>query len=90
MRALGAMVDEGGRDFDEARERCEQAARRDGRALRAFRQRAAAASPASRTYALEIFEELPTSTSILVPIGGGSGACGNCLVRIGARRRRRG
>ena len=35
-------VDEGGRDFDEARERCEQRARADRRALRAFRQRAAA------------------------------------------------
>ena len=42
MRAFGATVDEGGRDFDEARERCEQAATRDRRALRALGQRAAA------------------------------------------------
>src|SRR6185436_16971815 len=35
------------------------------------------------TYALEIFEELPDVDTILVPLGGGSGACGNCLVRSG-------
>ena len=39
---LAPTVDEGGRDFDEARERCEQAAADDRRALRALRQRAAA------------------------------------------------
>ena len=33
------------------------------------------------TYALEIFEELPDVEVIVVPIGGGSGACGNCIVR---------
>ena len=32
------------------------------------------------TYALEIFEALPDVDTILVPLGGGSGACGNCLV----------
>ena len=63
MRALGAMVDEGGRDFDEARERCEQAARRDGCALCAFRQRAAAASPASRPMRSRSSKSCPTSTS---------------------------
>ena len=42
MRAYGATLEEGGQDFDEARERCEQRARRDRRALRAFGQRAAA------------------------------------------------
>jgi threonine dehydratase len=30
---------------------------------------------------LEIFEAEPAVDVILVPIGGGSGACGNCLVR---------
>ena len=42
MRAYGATVEEGGKDFDEARERCEARARRDRRALRAFRRRAVA------------------------------------------------
>ena len=35
------------------------------------------------TYALEIFDELPDADVILVPIGGGSGACGCCIVRRG-------
>ena len=41
------------------------------------------------TYALEIFEELPDVDVILVPIGGGSGACGCALVRTwtGSRAR---
>ena len=45
--------------------------------------------PASATYALEMFEELPEVDVILVPIGGGSGACGCSLVRtwIGSRAR---
>jgi threonine dehydratase len=41
------------------------------------------------TYALEIFETLPDVAVILVPVGGGSGACGNCIVRtaLGASTR---
>jgi threonine dehydratase len=35
------------------------------------------------TYALEIFEELPDADVIIVPIGGGSGACGCTIVRTG-------
>src|SRR5207248_1922430 len=35
------------------------------------------------TYALEIFEDLPAADVILVPIGGGSGACGCSIVRTG-------
>jgi threonine dehydratase len=39
------------------------------------------------TYALEIFADLPDVDAILVPIGGGSGACGCALVRtsLGSR-----
>lgn len=88
MRALGATVDEGGRDFDEARERCEQAARRTGaRYVHSANEPLLIAGVA--TYALEIFEDLPDVDVILVPIGGGSGACGNCLVRtaLGSRAR---
>jgi threonine dehydratase len=33
------------------------------------------------TYALEIFNELPDADVILVPIGGGTGACGCTIVR---------
>jgi threonine dehydratase len=80
MRALGAVVDEGGRDFDEARERCEQAAAATGaRYVHSADEPLLIAGVA--TYALEIFEQLPAVDVVLVPIGGGSGACGNCLVR---------
>jgi len=80
MRAFGAVVDEGGRDFDEARERCEQAAAATGaRYVHSANEPLLIAGVA--TYALEIFEQLPDVHTIFVPVGGGSGACGNCLVR---------
>jgi threonine dehydratase len=88
MRALGAVVDEGGRDFDEAREICEHAATRSGaRYVHSANEPLLIAGVA--TYALEIFEQLPDVDVIVVPVGGGSGACGNCIVRtaLGARTR---
>src|SRR5262245_51708022 len=88
MRAFGAVVDEGGRDFDEARERCERRATETGaRYVHSANEPLLIAGVA--TYALEIFEQLPDVDVIVVPIGGGSGACGNCLVRnaIGASTR---
>jgi threonine dehydratase len=82
MRAFGAVVEEGGRDFDEARELCEQAATRSGaRYVHSANEPLLVAGVA--TYALEIFEQLPDVNVIVVPIGGGSGACGNCIVRSG-------
>ena len=80
MRAFGAILDEGGRDFDEARERCEDAAQRTGaRYVHSANEPLLIAGVA--TYALEIFEQLPAIDVVLVPVGGGSGACGNCIVR---------
>ena len=80
MRAFGAALDEGGEDFDEARERCEAEAERTGaRYVHSANEPMLLAGVG--TYALEIFEELPDVAVILVPIGGGSGACGNCIVR---------
>jgi threonine dehydratase len=80
MRAFGAVVDEGGVDFDEARERCERAAAETGaRYVHSANEPLLVAGVA--TYALEIFEHLPDVDAVVVPIGGGSGACGNCLVR---------
>jgi threonine dehydratase len=82
MRAFGAVVSEGGRDFDEARERCEQAAAASGaRYVHSANEPMLIAGVG--TYALEIFESLPAVDTVLVPIGGGSGACGNCIVRSG-------
>src|SRR5262249_42512913 len=39
------------------------------------------------TYALEIFEEAPDVDVVVVPIGGGSGACGCGIVRTGLNSR---
>ena len=88
IAALGATVDEGGRDFDAARERCEQRAAGTGaRYVHSANEPLLLAGVG--TYALEIFEELPDVDVILVPIGAGSGAAGNCIVRsaLGARTR---
>ena len=80
MRAMGAMLEEGGRDFDEARERCERVAAETGaRYVHSANEPLLIAGVA--TYALEIFDQLPDVEVILVPLGGGSGACGNCIVR---------
>jgi threonine dehydratase len=80
MAALGAEVDEGGRDFDDARERCEERAAATGaRYVHSANEPLLIAGVG--TYALEIFEMLPAVDVVIVPIGGGSGACGNCIVR---------
>jgi len=82
MRANGAEVIEFGRDFDEARERVEQMQHDRGlRYVHSANEPLLIAGVA--TYALEIFEELPDVDVILVPIGGGSGACGCSIVRSG-------
>ncbi|MGE5242788.1 MAG: threonine dehydratase [Betaproteobacteria bacterium] len=82
MRALGAEVVEHGRDFDQARERVEQM-----QAERRLRYIHSANEPlllaGVGTCALEIFEARPDTEVVLVPIGGGSGACGCCIVRSG-------
>jgi len=86
MRAYGAELIEFGKDFDEAREKVEEM-----QAERALRYVHSANEPlliaGVATYALEIFADLPDVDAILVPIGGGSGACGCALVRtsLGSR-----
>lgn len=88
MRAMGAEVLEHGRDFDEARERVERMVEDEG-----WRYVHSANEPdliaGVGTYAVEIFEALPDVDVILVPIGGGSGACGCCIARsaFGAKAR---
>jgi threonine dehydratase len=58
MRAYGAIVEEGGKDFDEARERCERRAAETGaRYVHSADEPLLIAGVG--TYALEIFEELP-------------------------------
>ena len=82
MRAYGAEVIEFGLDFDEARVRVEQMQHERGlRYVHSANEPLLIAGVG--TYALEIFEALPDVDVILVPIGGGSGACGCALVRTG-------
>jgi len=84
----GATIVEIGRDFDEAREYVERVVRDRGlRYVHSANEPMLIAGVA--TYALELFEELPQVDVILVPIGGGSGACGCSLVRTwtGSRAR---
>jgi threonine dehydratase len=79
MRGFGAELLEYGRDFDEARKRVEEIRKEKG--LRYIH-------PANEpklingvgTYSLEIFADLPDVDDIIVPIGGGSGACGAITV----------
>jgi len=79
MRDFGAEVLFHGRDFDEARERCEGLARERGaRYVHSANEPRLVAGVA--TYALEIFEDAPEVETIIVPVGGGSGAAGACLV----------
>jgi threonine dehydratase len=84
MRALGTEVVFHGRDFDEAREHCEkQAAEHGYRYIHSANEPALIAGVA--TYTVEILEAQPDTEVIVVPIGGGSGAAGACLVAKAAR-----
>lgn len=88
MRAFGADLREGGRDFEEARLSCEQEAGATGaRYVHSANEPMLLAGVG--TYALEIFEAMPDADVVLVPVGGGSGACGLITVRnaLGARAR---
>lgn len=88
IRALGATLREGGRDFDEARERCERTAAETGaRYVHSANEPLLIAGVG--TYALEIFETQPDVDVVLVPIGGGSGACGTIVVRDALQARAR-
>jgi threonine dehydratase len=84
MRALGAEVISRGQDFDEAREHCEKlAAERGYRYIHSANEPALIAGVA--TYTLEILAEQPDTDVIVVPIGGGSGAAGACVVAAAVR-----
>jgi threonine dehydratase len=84
MRALGAEVIFHGRDFDEAREHCEKLATEHGyRYIHSGNEPDLVAGVA--TYTLEILEAQPGIEVIVVPVGGGSGAAGACLVAKAVR-----
>jgi threonine dehydratase len=87
MRAWGATVVEAGRDFDDAREAVErEAARSSVRYVHSANEPLLIAGVA--TIAAELFDALVPDV-VFVPIGGGSGAMGMCLVRSALNLRTR-
>jgi len=79
MRDLGAEIVVHGRDFDEAREHCEQlAAERGSRYVHSANEPDLIAGVGTLT--LEILDEEPAVDVIVVPVGAGSGAAGACIV----------
>jgi threonine dehydratase len=79
MRGLGAEVILHGRDFDEARVHCEELAlERGGRYIHSGDEPLLIAGVG--TEMLEILEREPRIDVVFVPIGGGSGAAGCCIV----------
>ncbi len=79
MQGLGAEVIFHGNDFDDAREHCEQLARERGwRYVHSANEPMLIAGVATET--LEILEERPSTEVVIVPLGGGSGASGACIV----------
>ena len=84
MRALGAELIEHGADFDAAREHCERLAAEHGyRYVHSGNEPLLIAGVG--TEALEILEDRPDMDVIVVPIGGGSGAAGACIVAKAVR-----
>jgi threonine dehydratase len=79
MRALGAELVVHGRDFDDAREHCQELAAEHGyRYVHSGNEPKLIAGVGTAT--LEILEEQPALDAIIVPVGGGSGAAGACVV----------
>jgi threonine dehydratase len=79
IAALGAQVVEEGDDFDEARRHCEELAGRGGqRYVHSGDEPDLIAGVATLT--LELLSAVPDLDVLLVPVGGGSGAAGACVV----------
>jgi threonine dehydratase len=79
IRGLGAEIVTHGVDFDEAREHCARLAEEHGyRYIHSGNEPHLIAGVG--TYALEMLEKQPDVEVIIVPIGGGSGAAGSCIV----------
>jgi threonine dehydratase len=79
MRRYGATIIEHGVDYDEAREECERRAAATGtRYVHSGNEPYLIAGVG--TAALEVLEERPDVDVLIVPIGGGSGAAGACIV----------
>jgi threonine dehydratase len=80
IRSLGANIVFFGRIFDESKDYAGKlAAEKGARFIHPANEPYLIAGVA--TYALEILEERPSMDFIIVPVGGGSGASGCCLVK---------
>lgn len=80
IKSLGANIVFFGRIFDEAKDYAEKlAGERLVRFIHPANEPYLIAGVA--TYALEILEEVPSLDMIIVPVGGGSGASGCCIVK---------
>jgi threonine dehydratase len=78
MRDFGAEIVEVGRDFDAAREWVEQTAAAEGyRYIHSGNEPYLIAGVG--TASLELIETVPDLDVIIVPVGGGSGACGHIV-----------
>ena len=85
MRGLGAELVFHGDDFDDAREHCEALAAEHGhRYIHSGDEPHLIAGVATIT--LEILERQPEIDVVVVPVGGGSGAAGACIVAAAAER----
>ena len=79
MRSLGAELIFHGETFDDAREYCERLAREEGyRYVHAVNEPLLIAGVG--TASLEIVEEQPDIDVMMLPLGGGSGIAGACIV----------
>jgi threonine dehydratase len=79
MKDLGAELIVGGTDFDEARENAERLAGEHGyRYVHSGNEPDLIAGVATETF--EILAQQPDLEAIIVPVGGGSGAAGACIV----------
>ncbi len=79
MEALGAELIFHGANFDEARVHCEQLAAEKGyRYVHPVNEPALIAGVGTAT--LEVIEDLPDVDVLMLPIGGGSGVSGACVV----------
>ena len=79
MRALGAEVVFHGANFDEAKDHCERLAKEEGyRYAHPSNEPLLIAGVATQT--LEVIEDLPEVEVVMMPLGGGSGVAGACLV----------
>jgi len=80
IKSMGAQVVFFGRIFDESKDYAEKlAGERHARFIHPANEPDLIAGVG--TYALEIFEEVPNLDVIVVPVGGGSGASGCCIVK---------